>query len=99
MRDGILTAIRARLPQNGQLAANGGRRTGGVLNSLSKVVYSTCNLCKKEFQPSRPCGRSELPTQPENYQHKRIEYTNAEMQLYGVPVAYFTRISGPPTRG
>ncbi len=88
MRDGILTAIRARLPQNGQLAANGGRRTGGVLNSLSKVVYSTCNLCKKN--PTKPpLWQIRASNATEDSQHKRIEYTNAEMQLYGVPVAYF----------
>lgn len=88
MRDGILTAIRARLPQNGRLAANGGRRTGGVLNSMSKVVYSTCNLCKKN--PTKPpLWQIKATNATEDSEHKRIEYTNAQMQIYGVPVAYF----------
>ncbi len=88
MRDGILTAIRARLQQNGKLAANGGRRTGGVLNSMSKVVYSTCNLCKKH--PERPpLWQIRASNATEDAQHKRIEYTDAEMQMFGIPVAYF----------
>lgn len=88
MRDGILNAIRARLPQNGRLAANGGRRTGGVLNSLSKVVYSTCNLCKKN--PTRPpLWQIHASNATEDSEHKRIEYSNAEMQIFGLPVAWF----------
>jgi LPS-assembly protein len=88
MRDGILTALRARLPQNARLAANGGRRTAGVLNSLSKVVYSTCNLCKKH--PERPpLWQVRAANATEDTQHKKIEYTDAEMQIFGVPVAYF----------
>jgi LPS-assembly protein len=88
LRDGILTAIRARLAQNGKLAANGGRRTGGVLNSMSKVVYSTCNLCKQH--PERPpLWQIRAASATEDAQHKRIEYTDAEMQMFGVPVAYF----------
>ena len=88
MRDGLLTALRARLPQNGQLAANGGRRTAGVLNSLSKVVYSTCNLCKKN--PTKPpLWQIRAASATEDAEHKKIEYTDAEMQIFGIPVAYF----------
>ncbi|MGH7154460.1 MAG: LPS-assembly protein LptD, partial [Acetobacteraceae bacterium] len=88
MRDAVLNGIRARLAENGRLAANGGRRTAGVLNSLSKVVYSTCNLCKKNpFAP--PLWQIRASSATEDAQHKRIEYTDAEMQMFGIPVAYF----------
>jgi LPS-assembly protein len=88
MRDAVLTGLRARLAQNGKLAANGGRRTAGVLNSLSKVVYSTCNLCKKH--PERPpLWQIRAATATEDLQHQRMEYTDAEMQMFGIPVAYF----------
>ncbi len=88
MRDAVLSGIRARLAQNGKLAANGGRRTAGVLNSMSKVVYSTCNLCKKH--PERPpLWQIRAASATEDTQHQRIEYTDAEMQMFGVPVSYF----------
>jgi len=88
MRDAVLTGLRARLAQNGKLAANGGRRTNGVLNSLSRVVYSTCNLCKKH--PERPpLWQIHAATATEDLQHQRMEYYGAEMQMYGIPVAYF----------
>jgi LPS-assembly protein len=88
MREGVLTALRARLAQNGKLAANGARRTEGVLNSMSKVVYSTCNLCKKH--PERaPLWQIRASNATEDAEHKRIEYSDAEMQMFGIPVAYF----------
>ena len=55
--------------------------------------------CQRSSIPPATFARR-IPTKPplwqiraasatEDAQHKRIEYTNAEMQLYGVPVAYF----------
>src|SRR6202007_3349474 len=55
MQDGILKDMRALLQQNGRLAANGAQRTGGAINELSKVVYTTCNLCAKD--PTKPTLR------------------------------------------
>ncbi len=88
MRDGVLQQVRARLAQNARLAANAGKRTGGVLEQLSKVVYSTCNLCKKNpYLP--PLWQLHARTATEDRQHKRIEFTDTEMQILGVPVAWF----------
>lgn len=88
MRDGILRDLRARLAQNARLAANAGKRTQGVLEQLSKVVYSTCNLCRENpFLP--PLWQLHARTATEDQQHKRIEFTDAEMQIFGVPVAWF----------
>ena len=92
MRNGVLRGMRALLAQNGRLAANGARRFEGKINELSKGVYSTCNLCAKD------------PTQPPEWQiralditqdleHKRIEYEDATLQMWGVPVAYFPYFS------
>jgi LPS-assembly protein len=88
MRDGILEDLRARLAQNARLAANAGKRTAGVLDQLSKVVYSTCNLCRENpFLP--PLWQVQARTATEDQQHKRIEFTDAQMQVFGVPVAWF----------
>ena len=48
MKNGVLRDMRAILAENGRLAANGARRTEGQINELSRVVYSTCNLCAKD---------------------------------------------------
>lgn len=88
MNDGILKDMRALLHQNGRLAANGAQRTGGQINELSKVVYTTCNLCAKD--PSRPpLWQIRASSAVQDSEHKRIEYKNATLEMFGVPVAYF----------
>lgn len=94
MKNAILRGMRAILAQNGKLAANGARRTEGQINELSKVVYSACNLCKTD------------PTLPPQWQiralsavqdlvNKRIEYYDAVLQMYGMPVGYLPYFSMP----
>jgi len=88
MNDGILKDMRALLQQNGRLAANGGRRTGGQINELSKVVYTTCNLCAKD--PTRPpLWQIRASSAVQDMEHKKIEYRDVTLDIYGLPVAYF----------
>jgi LPS-assembly protein len=88
MNDGILKDMRALLQQNGRLAANGAQRTGGAINELSKVVYTTCNLCAKD--PSRPpLWQIRASSAVQDTEHKKIEYKDATLEMFGIPVAYF----------
>lgn len=88
MKDGVLRDMQAILAQNGRLAANGARRTGGEINEFSHVVYSTCNLCKDD--PSKPpLWQLRANKAVQDLEHKKIEYEDAVLQMYGVPVAYF----------
>jgi LPS-assembly protein len=88
MRDGILKDMRALLQQNGRLAANGAQRTGGQINELSKVVYTTCNLCAND--PTRPpLWQIRASSALQDAEHKKIEYRDATLEMFGVPVAYF----------
>ncbi len=94
MKNGVLRDLRALLPQNGRLAANGARRTDAAINELSRAVYTTCNLCARN--PSEPPmwdirARSAL----QDVENKKIEYSDAVVDLYGVPVAYFPWLSHP----
>ncbi|HUB11724.1 MAG TPA: LPS assembly protein LptD [Acetobacteraceae bacterium] len=94
MKDGVLKDMRALLAQNGKLAANGARRTGGEINELSRVVYSPCNLCKKD--PTRPpLWQITAESGVQDLEHKRDEYYNATLQMFGWPVAWFPYISAP----
>jgi len=94
MNDGVLKDMRALLAQNGKLAANGVRRTAGKVNEMSRVVYSACNLCKKD--PSKPpLWQITAATGIQDLEHKRIEYDDAVLQMFGWPVAWFPFISAP----
>jgi LPS-assembly protein len=87
MSEGILKTVRAQLPNNGKMAANGMRRTGGLLNELSRVVYSACDLCKQD--PTRPpLWEIQAASAVQDTEHKTIEYRNATMLMDGIPVAY-----------
>jgi LPS-assembly protein len=80
--------MQAILAQNARLAANGARRTGGEINEFSHVVYSTCNLCKSD--PTKPpLWQLRAAKAVQDLEHKKIEYEDAVMEMYGIPVAYF----------
>jgi LPS-assembly protein len=92
MKNGVITGMRALLAAGGKLAANGARRTEGKLNEMSRAVYSSCNVCA--LDPSRPTEwdiRADHMTQ--DLQAKRIEYSDAWLDFYGVPVFYFPYMS------
>ena len=94
MKDGIIKNMRAQLAQNGRLAANGGRRIDARVNELSRAIYSTCNACKDH--PNGPLlwdlrARSAV----QDLDNKRIEYSDALLDIYGVPVMYLPYFSHP----
>ncbi len=87
MKNGVLRDMRAILAENGRMAANGARRTEGEINEMSKVVYSTCNLCAKD--PTRPpLWQIRALSAVQDLEHKKIEFEDAVMEMYGVPIAY-----------
>jgi len=87
MKNGVMRDMRAILAENGRLAANGVRRTDGEINEMSRVVYSTCDLCAKD--PTRaPLWQIRASSAVQDLEHKKIEYQDAVLEMYGIPVAY-----------
>jgi LPS-assembly protein len=92
MRDAVLRGMRGLLAENGKLVANGGRRTEGQINEASRGVYTTCDLCKGHPDDS-PLWQIRARTITQDLQNHRIEYNDAFLDLYGVPVFYFPYFS------
>ena len=87
MKDAVMRGVAARLADNGRLIANGARRYDGKIDEMTKVVYSACDLCKTD--PTRaPIWQIRSETATRDLEHKMIEYRNAEMEFYGIPVLY-----------
>jgi LPS-assembly protein len=87
MKNGVFRDMRAILAENGRLAANGARRTEGEINEMTRVVYSTCNLCAKN--PTRPpLWQIRALSAVQDLEHKKIEYEDAVLEMYGVPIGY-----------
>jgi LPS-assembly protein len=88
MREGVLRGMRAILAENGKLVANGARRVEGKVNELSRAVYTTCDLCKTD--PTKPpLWQLRARTAVQDTENKIIEYRDAVLDIYGVPVAAF----------
>ena len=83
MRQATLRGMRALLAENGKLAANGARRTDGEINELTHAVYTTCDLCKTD--PSKPpLWQLRALTATQDLEHKRIEYHDAVLDMWGL---------------
>ena len=94
MKDGVMAGMRAILAENGRLAANGVRRTEGRVNELSRVVYSTCDLCPSD--PKRaPLWQLRAREAIQDKDNKRIEYRDAVLDLFGIPVLYAPFLAHP----
>ncbi|CAG4909036.1 unnamed protein product [Acidocella sp. C78] len=94
MKNAVLHDVASILAQNGRMVANGARRYGGVIEELSKPVYSTCNLCKSD-PTAPPLWQIRARQAVEDLQHKVIEYHDAQIQIYGVPVFWLPYLSQP----
>jgi LPS-assembly protein len=94
MTNGIMSKMNITLPLNAKLAANGGRRTEGQVNELSRAVYTACDVCAKH--PERyPLWQITARTATQDLQHHLIEYKDATMEIDGFPVLWFPYFSHP----
>jgi LPS-assembly protein len=94
MKDGVMSGMRSLLAEGGRLVANGGRRTGGLINELTRAVYSTCALCADD--PDRaPLWQIRAREAVQDRENKRIEYRDAVVDFFGVPVAWFPFLTHP----
>lgn len=94
MKNAVLHHVASILAENGRIVANGARRYGGVINELSKPIYSTCDLCKHD-PTAAPLWQIKAYSAVEDLQHKVIEYHDAQLQIYGVPVFWLPYMSQP----
>ncbi len=94
LKTGAVEGIRMLMTDNSRLAANGGRRLGGVSTEMSKAVYSPCELCKDD--PSRaPLWQLKAVRVTHDTVAKTIEYNDATLEMFGLPVLYLPYFSHP----
>jgi LPS-assembly protein len=93
LREGVIHDIRVLLKDGSRIAANGGRRTG-ERTEFAKAVYSPCPLCEED--PTRaPLWQLKAVRVTHDQDEHRIEYRDAWLEIYGVPVAYTPYFSHP----
>ena len=94
MRQLVMTDMRGILAMNGKLAANGARRTDGKVNEMSRAVYTACKICAKHPEQA-PFWQIRSYSATQDLEHKRIEYEDSYVDLFGVPVGYLPYFSVP----
>lgn len=93
-KDGVIEGLKMRLADNARLAAAGGRRTGGNRTEMRKAVYSACKPCKEN--PERaPTWQIKAAKAVHDEVYKEVEYTDAFIEIFGIPVLYTPYFSHP----
>jgi LPS-assembly protein len=92
-KDGVIQNIRILLSDNARVAAVGGRRIGGEVTEMRKVVYSPCRTCLGPNRP--PIWQLKAVKVIHDRPAQTIEYRDAFLEFFGVPVFYTPYLSHP----
>ena len=92
-KNGIVENIRMLLSDDARFAAVGGRRVGGDVIEMRKVVYSPCRTCLGSKTP--PIWQIKAFSVKHDKSEKIIEYRDAFLEFFGIPVMYTPYLSHP----
>ncbi|MEQ8442006.1 MAG: LPS assembly protein LptD [Alphaproteobacteria bacterium] len=94
MREGTIENLRILLSENARIAAAGGRRTNGNRTEMARGVYSPCEVCRED--PTRdPLWQVRADRVIHDQAARQVEYYDAVMEFYGIPVAYTPYFTHP----
>lgn len=94
LREGAIESIRLLLADQSRMAAASGQRSEGRYIDLNKAVYSPCALCPTD-RDAAPLWQIKAVRVTHDQVEKRIEYRDAWLEIYGVPIAYTPYFSHP----
>ena len=92
LRDGLVEGARTLLNQVSKMSAVEARRIDGRFNTLSKAVYSPCEVC--EDSPT-PLWRIRARRVIHDEEEKLIHYENAYFDVFGVPIMWLPYFQHP----
>lgn len=94
LRSGVIENIRILLADDSRFAANGARRVDGRKTIMRKAVFSPCAVCAEN--PDRaPLWQLKASTIIHDQEARDITYTNAWLELFGIPVFYTPYLTHP----
>ena len=93
-RDGFIAALRLETPEQTRLAAARANRTGGNITVFHSAVYTACEPCKDD--PKKPpLWQIKAMRIIHDQGEKMMYYENAQLEFFGLPVAYMPYFSAP----
>jgi LPS-assembly protein len=92
LRNGSIQRFRALLSDDSRFAAANATRVDGNKTVMRRAVYSPCQVC--EENPT-PLWRLRAGSVTHDQEQREISYTNARLEMFGVPVLYTPYFSHP----
>jgi len=87
LQEGFVRDIRILMSDNSRIAAADGTRTGGKRTIFRRGVFSPCKSCRDN--PDRaPLWQIKAARIVHDQEDQTIRYSNAWMEIFGVPVFY-----------
>jgi LPS-assembly protein len=87
LAEGFIRDIRVLMTDRTKLAAASGTRSGGNRTEFERGVFSPCELCRED--PTRaPLWQIKAAEVVHDQEDQTIEYRDAWMEFFGVPVFY-----------
>ena len=94
LRDGFVDALRLDSSEQTRMAAARADRTGGNITVLHSGVYTACEPCKDD--PKKPpLWQVKAARMIHDQGEKMIYFENAQLEFFGLPVAYMPYFSAP----
>lgn len=94
LKNGFIEGFRGLLTDDSRFAAASAQRKDGNRTEMRRAVYSPCRICEDE--PDRPpLWRIRASKIVHDQKEQRIDYRNARLEFFGVPVAYTPFFSHP----
>lgn len=94
LRDGFIRNVRILLNENSRFAGASAERSAGRYIVLQKGVFSPCELCRKN-PDAAPTWQIKAEKVVHDQEDKTIDYYDAWMEMFGVPVLYTPYFSHP----
>lgn len=95
LSDGAIENMKLLLAGGGRLAARDAQRIGET-TQMRRAVYSPCEICDSKGN-ERPLWRVRAARVVHNGATRRVEYRDAYLDFFNVPVAYVPYMSHPDT--
>ncbi len=94
LKDGVVYNIGLIMADRTRVAGSGARRSDARYTDVRNAVYSPCDLCKDD--PSRPpIWQLKAVRVTHDATEQQVEYRDAWLEVFGVPVAYTPYFSHP----
>ncbi|MDD9901483.1 MAG: LPS assembly protein LptD [Alphaproteobacteria bacterium] len=85
MRDGFIQGLLSHLADGSRFTAAEARRTDGTRTEMHEASYTACHVC--ETNPN-PIWQFKADKVVHDEKNKNIEYKNARLEVFGVPLAW-----------